>query len=301
LPATARNTRRAGFAAFLLSCSIVAQANPLQPGAATLTVEVDGAPVELHTYKPDGYNGGPLLLTLHGNGRNASGYRNYAMPLADRFGMLVVAPLLDRARFPTWRFQQGGIVQARNQVETGEMPVEPAGRWTGQLLLKIVDAVRAMEGRSDLRYLLLGHSAGGQALSRFAAFVPNTARRIVIANPSTYVWPVREERFPFGFGGLPAALSSDAAIRRYLAQPVTILLGTADTERDSGLNVSEGAERQGASRHERGLNAFRAAQAAAQARGWPFNWRLLEVNGVGHSARGMFGSPQAASALGSAD
>jgi len=298
LPATDRSRRRSGLAVLLLAWSLAAAANPLPPGAATRTVEVDGAPIELHTYKPERYRGGPLLVALHGNGRNAKGYRNYAVPLADRLDMLVVVPLLDRGRFPAWRYQQGGIVQARNQVETGEMPVEPAGHWTGQLLIRIVDAVRAMEGRPDLPYYLIGHSAGGQSLSRLAAFVPNAAQRVVIANPSTHVWPTRAERFPFGFGGLPASLSDDAAIRRYLAQPVTILLGTADTERDDGLNTSAGAERQGANRHERGLNAFRAARAAAQARGWPFNWRLLEVDGVAHSGRGMFASPQAAAALG---
>jgi hypothetical protein len=42
---------------------------------------------------------------------------------------------------------------------------------------------------------------------------------------------------------------------------------------------------------------YRAAQELAQARGWPFNWRLLELPGVGHSARKMFSSPRVAAAL----
>ena len=295
---TARTPGTIGLSGILLLCAVAGQADPLPSGAARRTVDIDGAPIEIHSYKPEHYNGGPLLVTLHGLGRNANGYRDYAAPLADRLGMLVVAPLLDRARFPTWRYQAGGIVRAQNQAATGDMTVEPAENWTGRLILKIIDALRAMEGRPDLPYYLIGHSAGGQALSRFAAFVPNSAQRVVIVNPSTYVWPTRGERFPYGFGGLPAALADDAAIRRYLAQPVTILLGTADVNRNPDLNVREGAERQGANRFERGLNAFRAAQAAAHANGWPFHWRLVEVPGIAHSARRMFDSPQAVTALG---
>jgi hypothetical protein len=35
----------------------------------------------------------------------------------------------------------------------------------------------------------------------------------------------------------------------------------------------------------------------AQSRGWAFNWRLVELNGVGHSSRKMFGSEKALEAL----
>ena len=283
-------------AAVLSLCALAGHAAPLPDGAGHRAIDIDGVLIEVHTYKPANYAGGPLLLSFHGLGRNANGYRDYAVPLADRLGMLVVAPLFDRARFPTWRYQAGGLVRPQHQ-GASHMTVEPAEGWTGQLFLKIVNAIRAAEGRADLPYYLIGHSAGGQALSRFAAFTPNSARRIVIANPSTHVWPTRDEPFPYGFGGLPGALSDDAAIRRYLAQPVTLLLGTADVKQDPDLNVKDGAMRQGPNRHERGLNAFRAAQAAAQANGWPFNWRLVEVPGVAHSARRMFASPQASAAL----
>jgi pimeloyl-ACP methyl ester carboxylesterase len=246
-------------------------------------------------YKPAQYTGGDILLVLHGLGTNAPGYRDYAIPLADRLGLLVVAPLFDRQRFPTWRYQTGGLV--RNTRGEGEFTVVPEAQWMGHTFLQVIDAVRAAEGRPQLGYSLIGHSAGGQTLSRFAAFTPHQAKRIVIANPSTWLWPSREERFPFGFGGLPPKLADDEALRRYLAQPVTLLLGTADNRRDADLNVTPGAERQGANRYERGHNFYRAARELAQARGWVFHWTLLEVPGVGHSGRLMLGSDEAAAAL----
>jgi len=282
-------------AALLLCGSAALQAQPYPEGKSRRSVEISGESIDLHAYKPPGYAGGPILLVLHGLGRNAPGYRDYAIPLADRLGFLVIAPLFDRKRFPTWRYQTGGLV--RDQRAEGELSVRPDTQWMGRGFLAIIDAVRTAESRPELDYSLIGHSAGGQALSRFAAFTPHAARHIIIANPSTYLWPSLTERFPYGFGGLPAAISGDAALQRYLAQPVTLLLGAADTERGADLNVREGAERQGYNRLERGRNTFRAAQQLAQQRGWTFNWRLLEVPDVGHSARRMFGSTEALEAL----
>jgi len=279
----------------LLCLATALGAEPYPAGSSQRSVSINGETIELFAYKPAQYKDGPVLLVLHGLGTNAPGYRNYAIPIADQLGMLVIAPLFDRKRFPVWRYQTGGIV--RDQRAEGEFTVEPETHRMGRTFLDIIDSVRAVEGRPELGYSLIGHSAGGQTLSRFAAFVPHAAKHIVIANPSTYLWPSRDERFPYGFGGLPPALSDDTVLRRYLAQPVTVLLGTADIERSADLNVQEGAERQGYNRLERGRNAFRAAQQLALQRGWTFNWKLVEVPDVGHSARRMLGSAQAQAVL----
>lgn len=285
----------AALAALLLAYA--AHAAPLPTGAGKITVEIDGTPIEVHTYKPRRYAGGALLLTLHGVGRNAAGYRNHATPLAERHGFLVAAPLFDRARFPTWRYQAGGVVRSANQRASGTLEPEPEEQWTGRLLLRIVEAIRTIESTPTLAYYLLGHSAGGQALTRVAGLMPTGARRIIIANPGSYLWPARDLRFPDGFGDLPERWSNDEALRRYLAQPVTLLLGTADIHQDADLVMRAGAVAQGANRLERGTNTYRAAQALAQARGWEFNWRLVEVPNVGHSAAQMFRSDAAMAAL----
>lgn len=273
-----------------------ARADPLPPGKARIHVDAGGASLEVHTYKPQRYEGRGLVLVLHGVGRNASGYRDYAVPLADSHGLLVAAPDFDRRRFPTWRYQWGGLVR-RGDANADTLEVEPEERWTGRVLLDIVNALRTLEGAPSLPYAFVGHSGGGQSLSRVAGFMNTGAQRIVIANPGTYLWPTHAARFPDGFGGLPPPWSDESALRAYLAQPLTLLLGTADVNQDEDLSRRAGALAQGANRHERGHNAFREAQRLAKARGWTFNWKLVEVPGVGHSGRRMLGSEQAIAAL----
>jgi len=268
---------------------------PVPQGKGQLTLDIDGEAIEVYTYKPERYAGGAVLLTLHGLGRNAPGYRDHAIPIADRHGFLVVAPLFERRRFPQWRYQHGAI--ARPAAGDAPLQVEPEERWMGGTFQKIVDAVRSIEGAPGLPYHMIGHSGGGQALSRVAGFMTTQAGRIVIANPGSYLWPTREVRFPDGYGALPGRWSGDEALRGYLAQPITLLLGTADVKQGAVLTLRETAAVQGANRYERGHNAYRAAQSLAQARGWAFNWKLVEVPGVGHSARRMFGSAEAAAAF----
>src|SRR6185369_3887987 len=218
-----------------------------------------------------------LLLVCHGVARNARAYRDYAHPLADRNCLLLVAPLFDQRDFPGWRYQRGGIVR--------DGAVQPPSDWSGNLVAALVKWVRQQEGR-PLAYSLLGHSAGGQFLERLAAFVPTQARRIVVANPGSYVSPSLDVAAPYGLGKVYAGADGEAQLRRYLEQPLTIYLGEGDTHVDDRDDSPE-ARAQGGSRHERGVNVFNAGRALAQQRGWPFNWRLVELPGVGNSAQKM--------------
>ena len=270
---------------FVTAC---ARAAPLPVGGSVEDLDVDGIALEVFTYKPANYAGGPLLVSFHGLSRANERYLDATREIADRHGLLVVLPHFDRERFPYWRYQALGITRQSRRVVTGPIPVEPRGAWTAGIILKLVDRIRANEGRPDLDYYFIGHSAGAQIANRMAAFVPTKARRIVVANPSSYVAPTPAARFPYGFGDLPESLANEAAIRRYLSQPVTIMVGTADVLVTPDLDVRPEAMHQGATRYERGRAIYAAAEALAKKNGWPFNWRLIEVPGVGHDATGMY-------------
>ncbi len=268
----------------------VLQAEPLPSGIGRFEFASVTEPITVFSYKPPSYREGPLLVVCHGVARNAEDYRNFAITLAERFGAIVVAPLFDSQRFPSLRYQRGGLV-------TADGKAQPPEAWTYAFIPKIVAQVRALEGKPALPYYLIGHSAGGQFLVRLAAFLPAEATRIVAANPGSLLFPTREQKFGYGFGDLPVELSSDEVMRRYLAAPLTLYLGTGDITPEHSFDTSAAGMVQGPHRLARGRAGFEFARKLAQERGWVFNWRKVETPGIGHEAAFMFAAKEAGDAL----
>jgi poly(3-hydroxybutyrate) depolymerase len=264
------------------------QSEPLPAGKSRFTVTTTPVPIEVFAYRPAHYVDGPLLVVMHGLNCNAEDYRNYAIPLADRCGALVIAPLFDTNRFPSEAYQRGGILKKGQP--------QPREQWTFSYLPQLVAAVRAREGKTNLPYYLIGHSAGGQFLTRLAAFAPGDAQRIVAGNPGSHLFPTRDLPFQYGFGELPPELGDDAAIQRYLAAPLTLFLGTADTG-SKNLDETATAMKQGATRIERGRRCYEMARELAAKRGWKFGWSVVEAPGIGHDAAKLFAHPLAEKAL----
>ena len=226
------------------------------------TVVLGSVSLEVFTYRPTGCQPVALLVVIHGSLRDPDNYRNYVQLAADRWCLLVVAPRFDADRFPTARFR---FCSLSDEV--------------GQLLVRLVSRVREREGVPELPYIVLGHSSGGGAASCFAAFTPNEAKSIVIANPAGLLSPSRDVPVPFGFKGA----GNDEMLQRYLAAPIVLLLSDGDT---------------GTERH--GSEVYAAAEAAAEANHWPFGWTLVETHGVSHWAGEMLITPEAIAVLGSA-
>jgi len=263
-------------------------AKPLPVGSARFTVSTTD-PITAFTYKPACYVDGPLLVVFHGVDRNAKEYRNHAIGMAEKFKAIVVAPQFDSRRFNSERYQRGGVMRNGKPQQQGQ--------WTYAIVHSLVAQVRAREGRPEMPYYLIGHSAGGQFLARMAAFSPGEASRIVVANPSSCLFPTRDLPYGYGFGALPSQLSNDDALRAYLATPLTLYLGTSDTVAFGNFDDSPTAMKQGLSRVERGRACFAMARNLAAQRKWAFNWRKVETRGVGHSASQMFAAKEVELAL----
>jgi hypothetical protein len=260
----------------------------IPPGIAHCEIEVNARPIELFTYKPEKYDGGPLIVACHGKKRGAEVARDNLKPLADKLGAIIVAPLFDTLRFPREAYQCGGITKLGRVQESKD--------WTVSYIDEIVTQVRTQERNPQLPFYLFGHSAGGQFLERLTAMKGSKALRILAANPGSHIFPTRDVPYPHGFGGLPEQMSNDEALKRYLAQPLTIYLGTGDLG-NKDLPDDEAAVKQGATRYERGKNCFRSAEELAKKNGWPFQWRLVEASDIGHSAKAMYEHPKVEEAL----
>jgi hypothetical protein len=251
-------------------------------------VEFRGTPLNLHFYKPANYEGERFILLFHGASRAAARYRDNASGMADAFEALVVVPEFDQVRFPNRMYQFGGVFR-----EDGAFA--DLDEQTYAYVPELVGYIRGREGNARLRHLIVGFSAGGQFVSRMAAFLDTEAERIVVMSPGSCLFPTRELRFGLGFGGLPNEFSSDERIRRYLAQPITIYIGTNDTE--LGQLPTGDAYAQGVHRYSRNLRWFNEAMDLAYEREWEFNWRLVIADGPGHSPPDMFNHAQIENAL----
>ena len=257
-------------------------------GKGVVEVDFDGTPLRLHFYKPENYTGERFILLLHGASRAAARYRDDASAMADAFESLVVVPEFDLERFPNRLYQYGGVFR-----EDGSLADDDERTYA--YVPKLVDYIRSQEGNARLPYLLLGFSAGGQFVGRMAAFLDTDAERLLVISPGSCMFPTRDLRFGLGFGGLPDELSNDQRIRRYLAQPITIYIGTNDTE--MGQLPTGDAYAQGVHRYSRNLRYFNEAMDLAHENEWEFNWRLVIADGPGHSPPDMFNHPQTENAL----
>ena len=270
-------------------------AAPIGPGDGQQIASIDGVDLPVFTYRPSGCEPRLLLLVFHGVGRDGAPYRDHARPLADRVCAIVAAPQFDRKRFPRDEYQYGGVTPA--SVASGASATSAVKRRTVDLIPELVTWAREAAGQTESPYVLLGHSAGAQFVDRVAAYAPVPAARVVVANPSTWVLPDTKTAIPFGFGGLGTDAVKEKALRAYLAEPLTVLLGQDDVHQ-RWLAQGKQARAQGDNRYDRGTHAFHAAEEVAKRNGWVFGWKLIEVPGVGHDAAAMLGSPQAVEALG---
>ena len=279
------------FAALLpAQAAAVAAPADVPIGKAERTVTLDKLDLQVFTYRPVNWSGQRMLIVLHGVLRNADEYRDHAISMGDRFDALVVAPKFDSERFPSRRYQRGGILRE-------DQTAAPPEEWTYALIPKLAAALREITGKPKLEHWIIGHSAGGQFVVRMSAFQDTGARRLVAANPGSALLPTFEMAFGYGFGGLPKDLANEERLRSYLGAPLTIYLGTADDHPDENFDKGAAAMQQGGGRHQRGLALYWSGRTLAAAKGWPFGWRLVEAPGIGHDHEKMFDHPNCAVAL----
>lgn len=265
-------------------------ASPIPTGLSHFEVGTGTNAITVFTYKPSGYHDGPLVVVFHGLLRNAEEYCRYCIPLAESNHVIIAAPLFSTNQYDNEEYQRGGVMK--------KGVFQPREHWSYARMPAIIGAVRTAEGNPALPYYFIGHSGGGQFAMRMSAIFPTEARRIVACNPGSDLFPRRDWKFGYGFGGLPEELSDDAALQRYLAAPLTFCLGLEDIDpQHPELDRSTAAELEGRFRLERGRACFAYAQKLAQANGWKFNWRKVEVPGIAHDGKAMLEAKEVQEAL----
>lgn len=267
--------RKLGLVAAILGLGLSGLQAGVPVGTNVCTVGKGAQTIRVFTFKPANFSGGPIFFVFHGMKRNAEDYRDYAIPLAKKYRAMVAAPLMDAEQFPSHAYARGNPGSAGDAFDRAS---------------EVIRTILAREGNPRRDYYLIGHSAGGQFVSRYAVVEPVAARRVVAANPGTLAFPRLDWDWPYGLGGLPSRLREEANLRRYLAAPLTVFLGQADTNNtvESGnFDASAEANREGAHRLERGRNFFESGRKLAEEKGWAFGWKKIETPGIGHDGKLM--------------
>ena len=263
---------------------------PREGGAAAQAGEISrflfsewaGPEIPVWVYLPKGADArnAPILLVMHGAGRDADRYLREWVASADTHGFVVVAPEFSVADFKGSRRYNLGCVFDSDGSRRDE------ATWTFSAIEPLFDSVVAAFGSERTSYSIYGHSAGSQFVHRFLYYKPNArVDRYLAANAGWYTFPHLDIGYPYGLHGSGVSQRvADAA----LGKEVIVLLGDADKDRNhQSLRRTPEAMLQGAHRFARGQSFFQAAKDLADERGVPFRWKLQFVEGVAHKNGGM--------------
>jgi pimeloyl-ACP methyl ester carboxylesterase len=254
------------------------------------------------------------IIVVHGVLRDADYYYDTGIIAAaaahelDR--TLVIAPQFVEARDIAGHHLPSNTLRWTGKWPGGSDAVAPAPISTYDVFDAIIARLsekRLFPSLHDV--VLVGHSAGGQIVQRYA-IVGNAAPldpgsrlpvRLIVSNPSSYLYFTDWRPFPpancpdfdrwrYGLAGAPRYVSGSAAAleRRYVKRKVTYLMGEADTNaREEDLDRSCGGEAQGPFRFARAkyfIDYIANRHPAGTSQHFAF------VPGVGHDNRGMFTS-----------
>lgn len=259
-----------------------------------------------------------VVVVVHGTGRNAQEYfGSIAVPADERPRTAVVAPWFQTDEDDPEDDDAYWTNGDDTSWKIGGGAIEPDGLSSFEVADDLLRALGDKAGFPNLtRITLVGHSAGGQFVQRYAAGGRAPAEllgvdiRFVAANPSSYLYlsperPVDEDlpdscpgydEYKYGLQDLNdylGAVTADRIREQYIGRRVTYLLGEEDVEQGGSLDTSCAARAQGEHRLERGRAYFSTIEARFPAAP---HTELL-VPGVGHDHEEMFNSAQGVDAI----
>lgn len=250
---------------------MMSQPNAIQEATATRKLsyhEIPGPrPREFFLYRPSTERAGaPLAVSVHGIARNAAAHAYRLMEEAERYGIVVVAPLFSKERYGQYQQLLDPKLPARADLA----------------LLDIMDAAVGLTSADASKVLLFGYSGGAQFAHRFAMAHPGRVTSAVLAAAGWYTFPIASAPYPYGLDTMGSELSFDpyAMLRvRY-----HVMVGELDTDRDSSLRQSKRLDRaQGHTRVDRARNWAGAMKGFAKEVQLDAAVSLFTLPSVGHN------------------
>ena len=204
------------------------------------------------------------------------------IPAGERLGIILLAPAFDQRNFGGYRGPGGGYRGL-------------FGREIGadEFVNEIVDQYKALSPKYDGRFYLYGHSAGGQFVSRYVVRHPQRIIAAVISAAGTYAFPNPDVPWADGMAPLVRSMRWEGGDEmqhidiqpdpqgwiKAAALPITVVVGSQDTEALKGIGGQKGGTRLERARHwVQDMNRL-AQRLDKTGRG-----RLVVVDGAAHSS-----------------
>jgi len=234
-----------------------------------------GPPIKFYFAKPEKAGAdAPIVFVMHGVNRDADRYFAEWLPLAERYGFILVTPEFSDADFPkAARYNLGGVIDDKGVMSDRDS-------WAFSVIEPLFNALRSRLKLTATDYVLYGHSAGAQYAHRYALFGFGAhARMVIAANAGWYTFPGSGE-WPYGPGGLPQGAFD---VKTALAAPLVVLVGEDDTNPNHpSLRKTKAAKKQGRNRYDRAHAFYDAGRVLAEETGAEFNWSCVTAEGVDH-------------------
>ncbi|MEA3363687.1 MAG: hypothetical protein U9Q61_10535 [Thermodesulfobacteriota bacterium] len=212
------------------------------------------------------YSRTSLFVSIHGVKRMAKEHADAFATFAERYGVVLVAPVFPADRFPD--YQRLGVNKKSLRAD--------------HALHDIFEEVSMLTAINTDQLFMFGYSGGGQFVHRYAMAYPEKVKRIVVAAPGWYTFPDQERKYPYGIAKTRKISGHGFDPARFLTIPSCVVVGENDTHRDNELRKGNKIDRQqGENRLERGKSWIRVMKKCAETYhlDTEFNFQVLPDSG----------------------
>ena len=207
-------------------------------------------PQQYYLYIPE--KTGPdtkVFVAVHGINRMAKEHATQFLPYAKQHGVVLVAPLFPRDRFPDYQ----------------RLGRSNKGVRADLALNNIMDEVGLLTGADIKKLHLFGYSGGGQFVHRYAMTYPQNVASMVIAAAGWYTFPDYSINYPYGLKNAGKLFGKPFNPDHLLEIPACVLVGDRDIVQDPELRKSNFVnQQQGSNRMNRGRTWIKAMKKAAK-------------------------------------
>lgn len=229
---------------------------------------LDGRPSQRYaTYIPDGVQvGAPMMVCVHGVSHNVESQLYGFAPWADRFGIVLVAPLFDTLYF------------VKQQCLVKELFARRADDVLDAIVGEVGKQVRSVSDRLHL----FGYSGGAQFVQRYAMLYPRKVDSFAAVSANSYIFPDETIAYPLGTRATAQIPEYAFMPKEYLQVPGTVFVDDGEASQEITHNSSpELIVRQGVNRAERGRRWVAAMNEQAESYGLDTLYRLEVLLGGG--------------------